>query len=56
MPTDTSRTLEIERAPRWLRGVGRALGTDGLCVTASGVKIDYEALLQISRDYASAWR
>ena len=30
MPTDTSRTLEIERAPRWLRGVGRALAPRSL--------------------------
>jgi hypothetical protein len=53
---DLEEKLGLTRAPRWMRGAGRALGVDGLCVTASGVKIDYDALLQTTRDYASAWR
>jgi hypothetical protein len=38
---------------RWTRGANRALGADGLCVTAQGLKIDYPALLATCMDY---WR
>jgi hypothetical protein len=36
---------------RWTRGANRYLGADGLCISAYGVKIDYDTLLQTSLDY-----
>ena len=41
---------------RWSRGANRALGADGLCITAQGLKIDYKSLLQTSMAYAEAAR
>jgi hypothetical protein len=46
--------LGLTRVARWTRSANRALGADGLCVTASGLKIDYDMLLQTSLDYAHA--
>jgi hypothetical protein len=53
---DIEDRLGLTRAARWTRSANRALGADGLCITASGVKIDYDALLQTTRDYAGAKR
>ena len=44
--------LGLTSIARWTRDANRALGADGLCVTASGLKIDYDTLLQTSMDYA----
>jgi hypothetical protein len=41
---------------RWTRGAKRALGADGLGITAQGVKIDYDALLATVTAYAQAAR
>jgi hypothetical protein len=48
--------LGLTRMARWTRGANRALGADGLCITAAGLKIDYDALLRTSLDYAHAGR
>jgi hypothetical protein len=48
--------LGLTRMARWTRGANRALGADGLCITAAGLKIDYATLLQTSQDYADAHR
>lgn len=46
--------LGVTRAARWSRSANRAPGADGLCVTAAGLKIDYDTLLQTSLYYARA--
>jgi len=48
--------LNLTRIVRWARGANRALGADGLCVTAQGLKIGYDELLATSLAYARAWR
>jgi hypothetical protein len=40
--------LGLSRFARWTRS---ALGFDGLCVTAAGLKIDFNTMLQTSLDY-----
>jgi hypothetical protein len=47
--------LTLTRIARWTRGANRALGADGLCVTAQGLKIGFDALLATSLAYARAW-
>jgi hypothetical protein len=47
--------LGLTLAVRWSRGANRAFGADGLCVTAAGLKIDYDTLLRTSQDYARAY-
>ena len=44
--------LGLTTVARWTRGVNRAIGADGLCISASGLKIDYDTLLQTCMDYA----
>ena len=44
--------LALTHTARRTRSANRALGADGLCVTASGLKIDYDTLLQTALDYA----
>jgi hypothetical protein len=56
MRPDVEDRLGLARAAHWSRGANRALGADGLCVRAAGLKIDYDSLLQISKDYANAQR
>jgi hypothetical protein len=46
------RTLTLTRIARWTRGANRALGADGLCVSATGIKIDYDTLYAASVAYA----
>jgi hypothetical protein len=48
--------LNLTRAARWTRGANRALGADGLCVTAQGLKIGFDELLATSLAYGRAWR
>ena len=47
------RTLTLTAMARWTRGANRALGADGLCVTAQGLRTDYETLLKTAVEYAS---
>jgi hypothetical protein len=47
--------LNLTRIARWSRGANRALGADGLCVTAQGLKIGFDELLATSFAYARAW-
>jgi hypothetical protein len=47
--------LTLTRIARWTRGANRALGADGLCITAQGLKIGFDALLATSLAYARAW-
>jgi len=50
------RTLTLTRAARWSRGANRALGADGLCVAATGLKTNYDTLLSTSMAYWQARR
>jgi hypothetical protein len=45
------RQLTLTKAARWSRGANRALGADGLCITAQGLKIDYQTLFDISQNH-----
>lgn len=47
------RTLTLTPMARWSRSANRALGADGLCITAAGLKIDYETLLVTALRYAA---
>jgi hypothetical protein len=47
--------LSLTRIARWTRGANRALGADGLCVTAQGLKMGFDELLATSLAYARAW-
>jgi hypothetical protein len=48
--------LNLTRIARWTRGANRALGADGLCVTAQGLKTGFDQLLATSLAYARASR
>ena len=48
------RKLALTRMARWTRDANRALGADGLCITAQGVKIDHQTLLSTSLAYLHA--
>jgi hypothetical protein len=47
--------FSLTRIARWTRGANRALGADGLCVTAQGLKMGFDELLATSLAYARAW-
>jgi len=46
--------LILTSIARWSRGPNRALGIDGLCVTAHGLKIDHSALISLCQSRARA--
>jgi hypothetical protein len=48
--------LGLTRIAQWSRGANKALGADGLCVTAQGIKMGYDELLATTAAYAEAWR
>ena len=50
------KQLSLTRVAQWSRGPNRKLGIDGLCVTAQGLKIDYDTLLNTTTAYAEAAR
>lgn len=52
---ETEQDIELTRIARWTRGPNQSLGADGLSVTAQGLKITYEQLLDLVRAYASTY-
>jgi hypothetical protein len=42
---EVERRLTLTRIARWTRGGNRALGADGLCISAQGLEIELDALL-----------
>lgn len=48
------RGLRLTIIARWTRKANAALGADGLCVSAAGLKIDYPSLLATAQAYARA--
>jgi hypothetical protein len=46
--------LNLTRVVRWSRNANRALGVDGLCINATGLKIGFDELLAISLAFARA--
>lgn len=48
------KRLRLSLIARWSRGPNRALGADGLAITARGIKIDYDTLYQTAIDYWGA--
>lgn len=53
---EAEKSLGLTTAVRWWRGVNRALGITGLCISATGLGMGYEDLLQICAAYLSASR
>jgi hypothetical protein len=47
-------TLELTRIARWSRGANAALGANGLCITATGLKVSHDELISTSIAYAKA--
>jgi hypothetical protein len=48
--------LGLTRVVRWSRSANRALGVEGLCVTAVGLKIGFDELQATILAFADAWR
>jgi hypothetical protein len=48
------RQLTLTSIARWTRSANRGLGADGLCLSAQGLKISYNALFETSTAYAQA--
>jgi hypothetical protein len=48
----TESGLTLTRIGRWSRGANRALGADGLCITAAGLSINCDTLLQTCMAHA----
>lgn len=46
------RRLTLTTIARSSRNVNRTLGADGLCITAAGLKIEYDTLFEIACAYA----
>jgi hypothetical protein len=46
VPSETEGSLQMTRIARFSRGPNKSLGADGLCITASGLKISHEKLLE----------
>ena len=51
---ETEKNLPLTRIARWSRGANRALGADGLCISAAGLGVSYDALLGLAADYLAA--
>jgi hypothetical protein len=51
---EVERKLTLTAIARWSRGANRALGVDGLCVTAQGLRIDYDTLFATSVAHAQS--
>jgi len=48
--------LTLTRLARWTRSANRALGADGLVVSAQGLKVGYPTLYYTCLDFWVAWR
>ena len=46
VPPEVEGSIQMTRMARFSRGPNRSLGADGLCITASGLKISHEKLLE----------
>ncbi len=51
---ETEKNLPLTRIARWSRGANRALGADGLCVSAAGLGVSYGHLLALAAEYRAA--
>ncbi len=51
---EVEKRLSLTRMARWTRGANAKLGADGLCITASGLQIGYDALLEAATAYTEA--
>jgi hypothetical protein len=45
VPPETEDSIGLTRLARWSRGANAKLGADGLCITAAGLKMGHQALL-----------
>lgn len=48
---DVESKLELTRMARWTRGANRALGADGLCIGAQGLKLRFDDLDRLVMAY-----
>lgn len=46
VPSEVEGNLGLTRIARWSRGANKKLGADGLSITASGLKISHDKLLE----------
>jgi hypothetical protein len=56
VPSETEDSLQMTRIARFSRGPNKSLGADGLCITASGLKISHEKLLEAVTAHVEAAR
>ncbi|MBD8890365.1 STM3941 family protein [Roseibium litorale] len=56
IPQEVEQTLNLTRIARWSRKANTSLGADGLCISASGLKISYDQLLDATLQYLAAWQ
>ena len=46
VPPEVEGSIQMTRMARWTRGPNKGLGADGLSITAAGLKISHEKLLE----------
>jgi hypothetical protein len=46
VPPEVEGSIQMTRMARFTRGPNKSLGADGLCITAAGLKISHEKLLE----------
>lgn len=51
---EVEKRLTLTRMVRWTRGANAKLGADGLCITAAGLQMSYQQLLDAALAYAAA--
>lgn len=51
---EVEKGIGLSRIAAWTRGPNRALGADGLSVTAQGLKISYDRLYELALAYTQA--
>jgi hypothetical protein len=56
VPTDVEGSIQMTRMARFTRGPNKSLGADGLCLTAAGLKISHEKLLEAVLAHVEAAR
>jgi hypothetical protein len=46
VPPEVEGSIQMTRMARFSRGPNKSLGADGLCITAAGLKVSYEKLME----------
>jgi hypothetical protein len=56
VPPEVEGSIQMTRMARFTRGPNKSLGADGLCVTAAGLKISHDKLLEAVLAHVDAAR